>query len=125
MSPIPALRITVESLEDAYVIRAAGEIDMDTADSLRSELDAARAARLTTLLDLSQVSFIDSSGLHVMLDAAGWVDAEGWPLFIVRPSPVVLHLLELTGTERMLPVVHAEDDGQRRGPLLLRPLHVA
>jgi anti-anti-sigma factor len=54
------------------MMRAAGEIDIATAPTLRAQLAAARAARLTTLLDLSAVSFIDSSGLHVLMDGARW-----------------------------------------------------
>ena len=80
---------------------------MATAPTLRDQLAAARAARLTTLLDLSGVSFIDASGLHVLLDGAQWVDADKWALFIVRPSAAVLRLLEVSGTFEMLPVVRA------------------
>jgi anti-sigma B factor antagonist len=57
-------------------MRAAGEIDMGTADALRDHLLAGRAAGPMTLLDLSEVSFIGSSGLRVLLDAARWVDME-------------------------------------------------
>jgi anti-sigma B factor antagonist len=106
-------------------MRAAGEIDMATADTLRDQLVAARAARLTTLLDLSAVSFIDASGLHVLLDGARWVDADKWALFIVRPSAAVLRLLEVSGTKEMLPVVQAEADGEPPARVLPGARHVA
>jgi anti-sigma B factor antagonist len=112
MRSFASFRVTIESRDDACVMRAAGEIDMATADGLRDQLAGARATRLTTLLDLSEVSFMDSSGLHVLLDAARWVDTDRWALFIVRPSGVVLRLLEVSGTREMLPVVDAEGDGQ-------------
>ena len=84
---------------------------MATAPTLRDQLAAARADRLTTLLDLSGVSFIDSSGLHVLLDGAGWVDEDRWGLIIVRPSAAVQRLLDVSGTFEILPVVRAEVDG--------------
>jgi anti-anti-sigma factor len=125
MSSLATFRVTIQPLEDSCVMRAAGEIDMATADTLRDQLVAARAARLTTLLDLSAVSFIDASGLHVLLDGARWVDADKWALFIVRPSAAVLRLLEVSGTKEMLPVVQAEADGEPPTRVLPGARHVA
>jgi anti-anti-sigma factor len=125
MSSLATFRVTIQPLEDSCVMRAAGEIDMATADTLRDQLVAARAARLTTLLDLSAVSFIDASGLHVLLDGARWVDADKWALFIVRPSAAVLRLLEVSGTKEMLPVVHGEADGEPPARVLPGARHVA
>ena len=131
MSSLATFRVTIQPLEDSCVMRAAGEIDMATADTLRDQLVAARAARLTTLLDLSAVSFIDASGLHVLLDGARWVDADKWALsdkwalFIVRPSAAVLRLLEVSGTKEMLPVVQAEADGEPPARVLPGARHVA
>ena len=124
MSSLATFRVTLEPLEEACIMRAAGEIDMNTADGLRSQLAATRAAKLTTLLDLSRVSFIDSSGLHVLLDAARSVSTD-WALFIVRPSSVVLQLIEVSGTREMLPLVHPEGDEPRQSGGLVRALHVA
>ena len=124
MSSLATFRVTLEPLEEACIMRAAGEIDMDTANGLRSQLAATRAAKLTTLLDLSRVTFIDSSGLHVLLDAARLVNSE-WAFFIVRPSSVVLQLLEVSGTRELLPLVHPEGDEPRQSPVLLRARHVA
>lgn len=70
MSSLPVFSVSVEPLDDACVVRAVGEIDMSTVGRLRAPLEAARADGVTTLLDLSGVSFIDSSGLHLLLDAA-------------------------------------------------------
>jgi anti-sigma B factor antagonist len=125
MSFLAGFHITIEPLEDGCVMRAAGEIDVATAGTLREQLAAARAARLTTLLDLSAVNFIDSSGLHVLLDGARWVDADKWALFIVRPSAAVLRLLEVSGTSEMLPVVHAEANGEPPVRVLPGTRHVA
>jgi anti-sigma B factor antagonist len=102
---IAVLRVTVEALEDACVIRASGEFDSSTAELLRSPLDAARMDGVTTLVDLAGVSFIDSAGLRVLLEAARASDKHEWPWFIVRPSPAVLRLVELSRTAPRLPLV--------------------
>jgi anti-sigma B factor antagonist len=112
MSSRPIFHVTVESLEDACMIRAVGEIDMGTVDRLRSALDGARADCVTALVDLSEVSFIDSTGLHVLLEAALSAADSDWELFLVRPSARVRRLVEVTGTGPLLPIVADRDDAE-------------
>ena len=107
MSSLALLRVTIERRDEACLIRATGELDRSTADRLSSALDAARADGVTTLLDLSGVSFIDSAGLRVLLRSAQAVDAHHWAWFIVRASSVVRRLVELSGTTSRLPLVAA------------------
>jgi anti-anti-sigma factor len=103
-SPTP-LSITVEPLEEASLIRAAGEIDLTTIGALRAELESAREDAATALLDLSDVTFIDSTGLHLLLETSRDAAATDWPFFIVRPSPVVQRLIEVSGTADLLALV--------------------
>jgi anti-anti-sigma factor len=103
-SPAP-LSVTVEVLEDARLIRVAGEIDLSSVDQLTSELESARREEATVLLDLSAVTFIDSTGLHVLLGASRDSAMSDWPFFIVRPSPVVRRLVEVSGTADVLALV--------------------
>jgi anti-sigma B factor antagonist len=105
VSSLGLLRVTIEPLDEACLIRASGELDRSTADRLSSALDAARADGVTTLLDLSAVSFIDSAGLRVLLRSARAVDAHHWGCFIVRASSVVRRVVEASGTTARLPLV--------------------
>jgi anti-anti-sigma regulatory factor len=61
----------VEPLEETCLIKARHELDRSTADRLSSALDAARADGVTTLLDLSAVSFIDTIDRQRIAAAAG------------------------------------------------------
>ncbi len=70
MSDPDLLLVSAEPLEDAIIVRATGEIDMSTMALLRRELDMARGEAATALLDLSGVTFIDSTGLHLLLEAS-------------------------------------------------------
>ena len=108
MRSIADFRITIEPLEDACVMRVTGELDSATADRLRGTLGAARQDGLTTVLDMSGVSFIDSAGLRVLLEAARATDRHDWAWFIVRPHAVVLRLVELSGATRRLPIVEPQ-----------------
>jgi anti-anti-sigma factor len=110
VSSIADFRVTIEPLEDACVMRATGEFQAGTADRLRLPLEAARHDGVTTLLDLSGVSFIDSVGLRVLLEAARATDADEWAWFIVRPS----HAVNLSGTARGLPLVEPQRSAARR-----------
>ena len=105
MSYQSGLRITVDAVEEARLLRVAGEIDASTADELRREVRAARDERATLLLDLAGVDFIDSTGLRLLLDASREAACAGWPFFIVRPSPTVQRLIGVTATASLLPIV--------------------
>ena len=113
MPSLAALRVTIESLEDACVIRAAGDLEASSLERLRASLDAARSDRRTTLLDLSGIEYMDSAGLGLLLAAAWAADDEEWAWFLVRPSDPVLRLMELTETAALLPLVvpSVEDKG--------------
>ena len=83
-------------------ITVSGELDIGTAPHLR-EHTSRQLAEPTELvvLDLTDVSFIDSSGLHVLLDTAAQDDSR---LRIV-PSPVCLRLFDITGVRDRLPLI--------------------
>jgi anti-sigma B factor antagonist len=104
--PIPDLfRVTVEPLDDAILVSATGEIDMSTVDVLERELTTAREAGSTVLLDLSAVTFIDSTGLYLLLEASHRSAVSDWGFFVVRPSGPVRRLIEVSGTADLIMVV--------------------
>jgi anti-sigma B factor antagonist len=107
MSSVPILEVAVEPVEDGCVIRVRGEVDISTVEALRGPISRARQAGANTLVDLSGVSFMDSSGLHLMLDAALDAETDGWSLAF-RPSWQVRRLLEVTGTLEVVRVAPDE-----------------
>ena len=117
MSSLARFRVTIEPLDEACLIRASGELERSTAARLSSALGAARADGVTTLLDLSAVSFIDSAGLRVLLRSAGAFDAHHWACFIVRASNVVWRLVEVSGTTAQLPLGAPAESPERLATL--------
>lgn len=99
------LRITIEPLEDARLIRAVGELDMSSTPALRHELEVARVEAVTALLDMAEVTFIDSTGLHLLLDASRSAERTDWSFFIVRPSTAVQRLIDVSRTRDLLALV--------------------
>ena len=87
------------------VVAMRGEIDAVAIPSLAGCLDGAVAAGLRhVVLDMADVSFIDSVGLAAVVAARRRLDANGGTLSVRRPSPHVCKLLEITGLTRVIPV---------------------
>ncbi len=88
-------------------IRIRGEIDHHTASSIRKGIDATlfekRPKKL--LLDLSAVSFMDSSGLGLIMGRFSVMKELGGEMTVWNPSPETRSILNLAGMERM---VHIE-----------------
>ncbi len=87
---------------DLAVLRVAGEVDLHVADALVGEAVALDADRL--VIDLADVTFIDSSGLHALLRIHRHVAGA---LTLRNVTPVTARVLELAG----LGDVFAVDDG--------------
>lgn len=75
------------------VIWLEGEIDMSSADELRSVLMEHGTGPL--ILDASNLTFMDSSGLKVLVEAAASRNGSG-SLVLRRPSNSVRRLLDIT-----------------------------
>ncbi len=96
----------------ATVVRVAGEIDVRTAPSLRHALDRAVADGTgDVVLDLSEVGFVDSSGLGVILGRYRRMP-DGRFLVLRAPRNHVRTLLEIAGVTRLLTV----EDGVSEPP---------
>jgi anti-sigma B factor antagonist len=93
--------------------------------ALSGELDLAKAPALETMitrlcvtgvkgisLDLSRLTFIDSSGLHAVLHAQQLCREHGYDFLVVADNAQVLRIFEITGIIDALPIA---DRDQQRG----------
>jgi anti-anti-sigma factor len=95
--PEPPLRIRIERSPDRDCVVVHGELDIYTAPSLeRAVLEVERARPLLLVIDLMGLSFIDSTGLSVLLAAAERARREGRRLIVVRPPLPALRVFTLT-----------------------------
>ncbi len=89
--------VDVVTLGPTTEVRVRGEIDIATNPSFDAVLDAARGAGVHLLeMDLSQVTFMGSSGLAALLRAQRLMREGGARLVLLRPSRAVTDLLEMT-----------------------------
>ncbi|MGK5550335.1 STAS domain-containing protein [Actinomadura kijaniata] len=87
------------------VVLAGGEVDLGSSPELRDHLLAVLCHLGPWLvLDLTRVTFVDSSGLAVLVDFWRRARAAGGELFLVGPSGAVARKLEVTGLDRRLAV---------------------
>jgi anti-sigma B factor antagonist len=88
-----------------------GEIDIATVPSLERALDTAiRNSRGAFVLDLSDVEFLDSTGLHVLLRARALLAREDRALAVVCPSGPVRRLFEVAGIADLLFLFASRED---------------
>ncbi len=92
----------IARLEDVSLVLS-GELDLVGMHRL---LDAAQKvpAGGALTLDLSALSFMDSSGLKVLMNLDRRSKREGWSLASINPGGQVLRLLELGGFDQRLPI---------------------
>ncbi len=100
------------------VLVLSGDLDIAGADALDEELlqveSSARSGVLA--LDLREISFLDSSGLRVLLAADARARGDGRRLVLVRGSAVVHRVFEIALLDRRLTFVDDLDAMEREGP---------
>ena len=104
--PPGGVAVQTHADDDAVVVALAGELDLPVALLVREEI--ARALRVPPerlIIDLSGLTFIDSSGLYTILDADKRCRDAGCVLTIWPGPPNVQKVFELTNTFNCLPFV--------------------
>ena len=84
-----------------------GELDLGTSGRLERCLAELLAAGEPVLLDLRELTFMDSTGLCALLKAREQAQAHDWALAMVRPGGQALATLRQSGAERLLPFEEA------------------
>ena len=78
-------------------LRVAGEIDLATADQLESSIQTASEQGARFVLDLSPVSFMDSTGIRVVVLAHRALEERGGSFAVVTGNGPVRRVFEVTG----------------------------
>jgi anti-anti-sigma factor len=93
-------------LTEPIVIAPTGDLDLGSVTEFRAWLDeAVGASERPVVVDLTEVSFIDSTGLRVLLDLNRRLGDEQRPLAIVAPrGTMAAEVLTLTGLRRGMPI---------------------
>lgn len=114
-----ALNIEKKIERQTLLLRLNGEIDMNTADSLRQAIDneIERRGVRSVILNLQDVEFIDSSGLGVILGRYKKLLPLGGKLKITNVPPHIFKIMELSGLPKIINFyadeVSASEEGRR------------
>ncbi len=99
---IGGLKIRSEP-QHAHFVSLEGELDLSNADALRAEFARIEATSVSRIvLDLSELEFIDSTGLAVILRAHERARNDGYVLRVLRPTGQVARVFELCGLDEVL-----------------------
>jgi anti-sigma B factor antagonist len=112
------LRITTSTCGEEAVIVPAGELDLATAPRLEKELVRQTARTRSIVVDLRRLTFLDVTGLRLLLKLQRQAARDGWRLTVVRGRGAVARVCEVTRAEAVLPMVDAPGQDP---PRVLRP----
>lgn len=102
----PSFAVRVATVPDGSVrVKVEGELDLSTSraldETLRREIDA--GSRI--VVDLSEITFIDSTGLNTLMAALRASSMNGGALAVSPSLPAqVRRVLEITGLSKVLPI---------------------
>lgn len=105
------LQLATRHEGDVSVVSAKGEVDVFSAPELDSELDALIAAGgVRLVVDLSDVAFLDSTGLGVLVKALKHAREGGGWLHLVVTSDRIRKIFEITGLDASIPIFDTAQD---------------
>ncbi len=94
----------VERRDDVTFVRPRGELDVATASRLHATLNGIESAA-HLVLDLRGLSFIDSTGLHLLVALHKRAQHDGFQLTLVAPAAPVDKAIQIFGLDETLPFV--------------------
>jgi anti-sigma B factor antagonist len=93
----------IETMDGAVVVRLAGELDLYNADEVRAALaETIERAPDRIVVDMTDVEFIDSTALGVLIEARSKLGRDG--LSLAAPQLDTRRALQVSGLDRHLPV---------------------
>jgi anti-sigma B factor antagonist len=98
------LPVAVRRERGVVIAEVTGDVDISTVGGLRERLLALADGGQPLIVDLNQVSFIDSAGLGVLVAVARRARERGGSLNAVCSRPQTRKLLWVTGVERRVPL---------------------
>jgi anti-anti-sigma factor len=100
--------LSLETREEGELVRiaVAGELDLSSALTFDEEVRRAEERRPETLvIDLSELKFLDSTGLRLIMSAQARARKRGYRLAIVEGGDAVKRIFRLAGVNRRLEIV--------------------
>jgi anti-sigma B factor antagonist len=100
----------VSSRDDAVVVSIGGEVDMHSSPRMAQTLQAVVPAALCLVIDMTHLSFMDSSGLGVLISVRNRARLLHIPVALVQPPPLVRRLLAGTQLHDSFSIYQSVDE---------------
>jgi anti-sigma B factor antagonist len=101
--------VNVERTETGAVVHVRGEVDLATSPALADALAGITTREGPVVVDLTEVGFLDSSGLSVLLQARERL-AAGSGLRLVVTKPALQRVLAVTGLDEVFTIAPTVDE---------------
>src|SRR5256885_17250838 len=101
---------------DFLLFRLAGEPALSTVDRLRTVVGPACGTGVEVMLDLSRLTFLDSTGVGTFVWLHRQATASGGRLLLAAPRRHVREVLKISGVDRAITVL-GRNGNRRKGPV--------
>lgn len=110
--------LRIEDKGGTLLVAWSGEMTLDTTAGLRSGIDAAMGGKdfRCLVMDLSDVGFMDSSGIGLLVSLSSRVESGERSFYLYRPSTQVARTLDLVRLRKYFKILSTEDE---LAPLML------
>ena len=100
--------VAIKSQDKQFTAFLSGEIDHHTAEKIRLEIDRELAVHniINLVLDFDGVTFMDSSGVGMIMGRYKEIQARGGKVMLIRVKPQVDKVLEISGLKTILECSH-------------------
>lgn len=102
------MQISTRTTNDIHIVAVTGSLDSGTSPEAQKSLDAVVAGAKKVLLDFSQLDYISSAGLRVLLGAAKQLRASGGKLGMFGLNQSVREVFEISGFASILSIYPSE-----------------
>ena len=92
------------------VVEVTGELDLATVEEVRATLDSVTRTKRSITLDLRGLEFIDSSGLHLIVEVDAMARRDGFNFTVVKGPETVQRIFRISGVDDHLVFIDAPDD---------------
>jgi anti-anti-sigma factor len=104
------LAVEVQRSDAVAIVQPRGELDLGTVETLRAALDGVRSTE-RLVVDLRGLSFMDATGLQLLVALHQRAQRDGSQLTLVAPAAPVDRAIQLCGLDKKLPFVAVADAG--------------
>ena len=98
------MSVEIEIKGETMIAKLSGELDHHTATAIREEIDTSAELNMPSLLilDFEKLSFMDSSGIGLVLGRYRNLYKRGAEVKVVGVSPQIYKVMKLSGIERLM-----------------------